>query len=80
MQKLMSLWFDSANKSRRPILILALCTWIAGCATAIEEKPAPVADTVVPAPVAEVIPEPAPPPPPPPKPPITIAAVGDMML
>ncbi len=79
MQKLMSLWFDSANKSRRPILILTFSTWIAGCATTIEEKPAPVADTVVPAPVEEVIPEPVPPPAPP-KPPITIASVGDMML
>lgn len=84
MQKLMSLWFDSANNSHRPILALAFCAWITGCATAMDEKPAPVADTVIPTPSAEVTPapEPAPPPPPPPppKPPITIAAVGDMML
>ena len=79
MQKLMSLWFDSAIKPHRLILTLALGSWIAGCATPIEEKPAPVAEAIVPAPVAEVIPEPAPPPPPP-KPPITIAAVGDMMI
>lgn len=83
MRKLMSLWFDSANKSTQPVLALALCAWIAGCATPVEQQPAAVADTVVTAPAAEVIVAPEPPPPPPPEParePITIAAVGDMML
>lgn len=77
----MSLWFDSASKPRQLLLTLAIFSWLAGCATPVKVTPAVVADTDVPAVAETVVPEPPPPAPlPPPKTPITIAAVGDMML